>query len=474
MSTSIPPSVRNKPYSGYYQRDVPEPDSEIMRTGPGTPMGEFFRRFWMPVALSEQLNDLPLAIRILGEDLVVFRNRQGKVGLLNRHCSHRGASLEFGIVEEHGVRCCYHGWLFGVDGTLLEAASEPAGSPIVGSLCQGAYPAFERSGIVFAYMGPPELKPEFEETEFYGRRGNELVPYTNYFGFNWLQVQENIADPYHTSIFHNGIGNAALREKGSASTSLPTAWSALPVMDYRETESGAGMIYIATRRLDDNVWVRINHFHASTNIEIGTLFSDGSKETYFQRVSLNRWVVPHDDESCTIFAWRHFNDYVDQGKGDRAKLGREGCDFLGGQVGGRPYAVAQREPGDWDVIMSQRAMARHGLEHLRGADAGVAMWRRLIRKAVRGESPAALPAPAAGDRLLGEPRRSYAQDTIMRIPVAGDEAADRKMMREIGNQVADIVIGADNFPPGAQRDAVIVEQLKALHRRYNVRPEAAV
>lgn len=466
-------NTKEVPFGGYYQRAVPEPDAEIMRTGPGTPLGEFFRRFWLPVCLSEQVSDLPLAIRIMSEDLVVFRNKEGRIGLLNRHCSHRGASLEYGIVEEKGLRCCYHGWLFGNDGTLLEAPSEPPNSPIVGSLCQGAYPAFERSGLIFAYMGPPDLKPEFEENEFYGRPDNELVPYSNHFGCNWLQVQENIADPYHTSIFHNGVGNAALRERGHASTSLPAAWSELPVMDYRETGSGAGMIYIASRRIDDNVWVRINHFHASTNIDIPAVFSDGRTQVYFQRVSLNRWVVPHDDESCTIFAWRHFNDYVDKGQGDRSKLGVEGCDFLGGQVGGRPYEIAQREPGDWDVIMSQRAMARHGLEHLRGSDAGVAMWRRLVRKAARGESPAALPTPAPGDRLYSEPRRSYAQDTIMQIPALANEQADRKLMREIGNQVADIVIGADTFPPGPQRDAVIVEQLKALHQRYKARATVA-
>lgn len=467
MSTTTTKSItKNMPFGGYYQRDVPEPDSEIMRTGPGTPLGEFFRRFWLPVCLSEQVTDLPFAIRIMSEDLVVFRSKQGQIGLLNRQCSHRGASLEYGIVEEAGLRCCYHGWMFGVDGTLLEAASEPANSPIVGTLFQGAYPAFERGGLVFAYMGPPELRPAFEESESFGRPGNELVPYSNRFDCNWLQVQENIADPLHTAIFHNGIGNAALRETGSAVTALPVAWGAHPQIDFRETESGAGMIYIATRRVEDNVWVRINHFHASTNIEIGTVFSDGRTETFFQGVSFNRWVVPHDDESCSVFAWRHFNDYVDKGKGDRSKLGVEGCDFLGGQVGGRPYDVAQREPGDWDVIMSQRPMARHGLEHLRGSDAGVAMWRRLIRKAVRGESPAAVPAPAPDGQLYSEPHRSYAQDTIMRIPALADDAADRKQMREIGNRVADIVIAGDAYPPGAQRNAAIADQLKALQRHY--------
>ncbi len=454
------------PFGGYYQRDVPPPDLELMQTGPGTPTGEFFRRFWQPVCLSEQITDVPFALRIMGEDLVAFRSRDGQIGLLNRHCSHRGASLEYGIVEESGLRCCYHGWLFGIDGTLLEAPGEPANSRLVGNLCHGAYPAFERSGLVFAYMGPPELKPQFQLNESFSRPGNKMVPYSNYFPCNWLQVQDNIVDPIHTAIFHNGIGNAAMRRGSNTQTMLPAAWGSMPVMDFRETQNGASMIYIVTRRVDQNVWVRMNHFWLPTNIDVGTVFSDGSQETYFQRVSFNRWVIPHDDESCSILAWRHFNDFVDKGKGDPSKLGVEGCDFLGGQVGGRPYDQAQRDPGDWDAIISQRKMARHGLENLGTTDVGVAMWRRLVRKAVRGESPAALPQSLNGHGLDSDPLPSYCQDTVMKIPALADMDKDRRMMREIGNRVADIVIQGDEYPPGAQRDAAVVAKLKSIHREF--------
>src|SRR5438105_5136584 len=103
-------------FGGYYHRDVPEDDAELTRVGPDTPCGEYLRRFWHPVGLSQDLQDLPLRIRILGEDLVLFRDRSGAVGLLELHCAHRGTSLEFGIVSEHGIRCCYHGWLYGCDG----------------------------------------------------------------------------------------------------------------------------------------------------------------------------------------------------------------------------------------------------------------------------------------------------------------------------------------------------------------------
>src|SRR5215831_18489773 len=101
----------NQPYSAYHHRAVPEDDTELTRVGPDTPCGEYLRRFWHPVAFSDELKDLPRAIRILGEDLVIFRDFRGQVGLLEAHCPHRGTSLEFGLVSERGIRCCYHGWL---------------------------------------------------------------------------------------------------------------------------------------------------------------------------------------------------------------------------------------------------------------------------------------------------------------------------------------------------------------------------
>ena len=107
-------------YAGHALREIPAEDPELTHTGPGTPMGEYMRRFWQPVCLSENLTDLPHAIRIMGEDLVAYRDKSGQVGVLHRHCSHRGTSLEYGIVSERGIRCCYHGWLFDADGTILE------------------------------------------------------------------------------------------------------------------------------------------------------------------------------------------------------------------------------------------------------------------------------------------------------------------------------------------------------------------
>ena len=137
-------------YGAYLHRDVPEEDAELTHVGPGTPCGEYMRRFWQPICFSDELKDLPLRVKILDEELVTFRDQRGNVGLLELHCPHRGTSLEFGLIETRGIRCCYHGWLFDTDGTIIETPGEPADSTLKDRLCHGSYPTHEQGGIVFA------------------------------------------------------------------------------------------------------------------------------------------------------------------------------------------------------------------------------------------------------------------------------------------------------------------------------------
>jgi len=123
MATRAP--FLTTPFGGYYHRDVPQEDTELTHIGPGTPCGEYLRRFWQPVCFTDDLRDLPRRVTLLGEELVAFRDGRGAVGLLELHCPHRGTSLEFGLLSDRGIRCCYHGWLFDVDGTILETPGEP-------------------------------------------------------------------------------------------------------------------------------------------------------------------------------------------------------------------------------------------------------------------------------------------------------------------------------------------------------------
>ncbi|PYN14780.1 MAG: ring-hydroxylating oxygenase subunit alpha, partial [Candidatus Rokuibacteriota bacterium] len=149
------------PFDGYHRRHVPAPDPELTQVGPGTPCGEYLRRFWQPVAFARDLTATPRRVRILGEDLVVFRDRGGQIGVLHLHCAHRGTSLEFGIPVERGIRCCYHGWVYDVDGRCLATPGEPHGSRLRERVRQGAYPTHEFAGLVFAYLGPPDGRPAF-------------------------------------------------------------------------------------------------------------------------------------------------------------------------------------------------------------------------------------------------------------------------------------------------------------------------
>src|SRR5262249_24934094 len=137
--------------------------------------------------------------------------------------------LEFGLISERGIRCCYHGWLFDVDGTILETPGEPATSTLKNRLCHGAYPTLERHGIVFAYMGPPEEKPPFPEYDSFKRSGYRLMPGPKYsYPCNWLQIVENATDPVHTAFLHTIVSGAQFTDE----------FGKLPELDFSETPIG--------------------------------------------------------------------------------------------------------------------------------------------------------------------------------------------------------------------------------------------
>src|SRR3954470_15357303 len=146
-----------------------EENERLTRVGPDTPMGETLRRYWLPALLAEELPapDCPPArVRLVGEDLVAFRDTNGRLGLLAEYCPHRGASLFFGRNEECGLRCVYYGWKFDADGRCLDMPSEPAESTFKERIRLGAYPCAERGGVIWAYLGPAEWQPALPELEW--------------------------------------------------------------------------------------------------------------------------------------------------------------------------------------------------------------------------------------------------------------------------------------------------------------------
>ena len=409
------------PYGGYSHRRVPREDEDLTHVGPDTPCGEYFRRFWQPIVFLRELNDLPVSVRVLGEDLVVFRDRSGRVGLMELHCCHRGTSLEFGIVSERGIRCCYHGWLYDIDGKILETPGEPADSTLKDRLYHGAYPTHEHNGLVFAYMGPPEAKPPFPIYDTY-----EMPGYRTWSGLrhllpcNWLQVKENSMDPAHLSFLHTIDGYVGFGKELKLHSEL----------DYMETP--IGMVYIDTRRVGDKVWVRMADYVAPNMHQFGAGSQDFSVEVRFQRSMMTHWAVPIDDDHTMNFRLRHVREGQDHEP--------EVMSF--GQSEDRPYGERQRVPGDYDVQVGQRPIAVHALEHLATTDRGVILLRNMVSQGIRavqsGQSPNGL--VTEGNEYLP----TYANDTIIRVPEAPTEEEERKLLRETGREVAGDYI---NNPP---------------------------
>src|SRR5580704_2048622 len=144
-------------------------NERLVRVGRGTPAGELFRRYWQPACLSTELPEPdcpPIRVRLLGEDLVAFRDTTGRIGLVDAFCAHRRAPLFFGRNEECGIRCVYHGWKFDVDGNCVDLPSEPESSPMKAMVRLTAYPTTEKAGIVWAYLGPKETMPEPPDYEW--------------------------------------------------------------------------------------------------------------------------------------------------------------------------------------------------------------------------------------------------------------------------------------------------------------------
>src|SRR5450755_659110 len=179
-------------------------DNKLMtQIGPGTPAGELLRQYWQPAALSEQLESArPIVpLTLLGEELVLFREANGRLGLMDRRCPHRGADLCYGRLEHGGLRCAFHGWLFDATGQCLETPAEPKESQLCKGIKQRAYPVVEKSGILWAWLGEGE-PPAFAEIDCFVVPDSHTFAFKGHFGCNWLQALEIGIDPSHASFLH--------------------------------------------------------------------------------------------------------------------------------------------------------------------------------------------------------------------------------------------------------------------------------
>ena len=436
-------------YQGYFLRDVPDEDPELTHVGQGTAMGEYLRRFWQPVCMSEDLVDLPKAIRIMGEDLVAFRDKSGQVGVLHRHCSHRGTSLEYGIVSERGIRCCYHGWLFDTDGTILETPGEPPNSKLKESFRHGAYPAHEEGGLVFAYMGPSEAQPEFPKFDGYDLWDTQMKSFEVPISCNWLQVTDNYVDPAHSQFLHNSF----------ASIHFSESFGLKPYIQFFETPDGSGITHNTTRRTTDElVWTQMNHAVTPNFGEISSAWEKGMEPVLFRRVYGTRWAVPVDNTNTIMFGWRHLNDFIDPwGTTDESQIGKNKIDF-DGQAARPSYEAGQRDPGDWEVLTHQRPKAVHAKENLGSTDSGVQARRRMLRQALRGERPDLFPGGESND---GRPIRTFSGGAVLKVLKHPDPGNDWELLGEVGRRVHAAIESADHLL-GMERQRFVVKCLSEI------------
>ena len=366
-------------------------------------MGELLRRYWHPVALSADAGDTPMMVKALGEDLVLFRDRAGRPGLVYPRCVHRGASLLYGKTEERGIRCCYHGWLFDVDGRCREQPGRPStGEFVPGNVRQPAYPVQERYGMVFAYMGPPDRQPllprydvlenlqpgEFVEADdtSIGSGGPAIVP------CNWLQHFENVMDPLHVSVLHGSFSGTQFTELMSQlpQMNFESMDDRVRSVQFRKLPSGA-----VHQRTTEAVLPTIR---AVANPRAN---QDGS-------CSLLGWVLPLTDTSFRIFS--------------AGRVTRSGdLSLIRSRFNGKLWTDLtpeehQRFPGDYEAQVSQGPITLHSEERLVASDKGVALLRSLLKRQVdavaQGENPAGVAFDPA-DELV------HIESGMVTIPTQG-------------------------------------------------------
>ncbi len=353
-----------------YLRKPSSHDATLTEVGPGTPMGELLRRYWHPVGLVADASETPKSVRVLGDDLVLFRDKTGRPGLVWARCCHRGTTLYYGKVEERGIRCCYHGWLFDVEGRCLEQPCEPEGGLHKDKIRQPWYPVREQYGLVFAYMGPPDKKPvlpryECLETladgEFIdaddtsiGSGGDAIAP------CNWLQHFENVLDAFHVPILHGNFSGTQFIEVMNKMPEVKWDYTPLGVKTLSERKLDGGR---TMRRITEVV---LPTLRVVPNPFVGE----------YGRVESIGWTLPIDDTHYRIYTAgrvRQAGVFLPRGAGAPANARRW-----------RDMSEAERRdfPGDWEAQIGQGAITAHSEENLVTSDRGIVMLRRLLRRQV--------------------------------------------------------------------------------------------
>ncbi len=383
-----------------YGKKPGKPDLALTQVGPGTLGGELLRRYWQPIAMSYEATSTPKQIQRLGEELILFRNGQGEVGLLTPRCIHRGTTLYYGKVEEDGIRCCYHGWKFGCQGQVLDQPCEPdGGERTKHKLRQPWYPVIEKWGAIWAYMGPADKQPLFpiysafedlaDDEEIiadYMNAGGELTDFPA--RYNWFQHFDNAMDHFHIQVLH-------LSHAGTHFTDR--RWDAWPEAKWNYSDSGDSVLTHTRRDLGNGeAWMRIEQALMPNVLVIPPFYGDG--------VANHLWFfVPWDDTTYVQvqvirqkkgFVWT--SEEV-AGYGPDNKLWRD-----------MTPEEHRAFPSDHEAQEGQGITTLHTDEHLASSDEGIVkqrlLYKRAAKKVAAGEDPPGVAFTEAERRIVIEAR----------------------------------------------------------------------
>ena len=396
-----------------------EDNETLVRVGPGTPMGRLMRLHWIPFLRSSDVerDGQPHRVRLLGEDLVAFRDSSGRVGLVDHACPHRGAPMVFGRNEDDGLRCVYHGWKFGTDGRCQEMPAEPANSPMCSRMKITAYPVRERNGILWAYMGPePDAAPALPDLEWNLVPEEQVAISIRVQECNWLQALEGEIDSAHAAILHGRVHeDGVINQWKQAKDLAPT---------FECVAHEAGISIGSRRKLDaEHQYIRVNQFL----MPFYTLVPPFSQ---FPELSGHAW-VPIDDEHtlCIMFSYHPNQPFYEKTRAlfKSGHRGRETGHASEGSFETRPvtdpfpkywskynrgnaYQFSHDLQGTYNSglpgLWVQDAAAQSGVapiydrskEHLGTSDTGIARTRRLLLDTVGrfvkdGQRPASADKP---------------------------------------------------------------------------------
>ncbi len=422
-----------------------ELNERLTRTGRGRPAGDVLRRYWQPAALAEELDGgRPVApVTLLGERLVLFRDDEGGLGLIGRHCLHRGADLCFGRREDNGLRCPFHGWLYGRDGRCLEQPGEPEDSRMRRRLRATSYPVVEKNGIVFAYLGPGE-PPDFPNFDCFRAPRSHVFAFKGLWECNWLQALEIGIDPAHASFLHrflededpkDGYGRQ-FRDSAAAGSDIPMTrlLRDYPRPEIRVEETAFGLRLTALRHMENG----LTHVRVTNQIFPGAICIPMSRE-----MTITQWHVPVDDESCYWYSlFTSFDRPVDRETMRAQRLKEHSLPAYAPARNRRNnygYDPEEQASRTWtgmgfDInVHDQWAVEGMGPiqdrteEHLGRTDIGIVRYRRLLLAAMErlaAGDGAALPMLAGAAGIAGPLSNDAVADT------ADWEAASLRADRE--------------------------------------------